>query len=602
MLQDIQGPSDLKGLDADQLKELADEIRAHLIASQARTGGHIGPNLGVVELTLALHYVFDSPNDQILWDVGHQVYVHKMLTGRLDSLKTMRQDGGSPGFPCRAEGPHDLIDSSHGGETLSLALGLAISSKLRGTRRMPIAVIGDGALPEGVAQEALNQIGDEQVRMLIVLNDNDRSIDASIGAIHNYLTRLRPGGDVPETLFSSLGIDYVGPIDGHDLDVLVPALQGLQEIDRPTILHVKTEKGRGLPYAADNAIHMHFSFPFDPETGEVVTQPNEPGIFYKPSSPFNTATLGGKICELVKGDPDLVVISPATRGALELHQVFREVPDRCFDVSMAEQHAVALAAGLAGGGMKPMVCFQSTFFQRSFDQLVHDVCANELPVLFLLARSGLAGLDHSTHHSPLDLSYLRCVPNLRILFPTDHSEFQSMLESMVEPWVAGPTALLLPYGTVEEVEPSDEERALLTEDAFAGDNRAMVLASAGRIRGALGLKRALAARGIGLGVLPVVSIKPLDEELMSRVFDRYDRVVTMEENVADGGLGGAVCEFAADHGFRPDIIRVTLGDRFVEHGTRRYLYERYRMDEPSILARMEDRWPDLAEPDSGATS
>ena len=504
MLEKINGPNDLKGLGMDQLRELADEVRTYLIDAQARTGGHVGPNLGVVELTVALHYVFDSPHDKIIWDVGHQCYVHKMLTGRLDAMTTMRQDGGSPGFPARDESPHDVLDTSHGGTSLSVALGLALANRHNGSHDLPVAVIGDGALVEGMAQEALNQIGNEKVRMLIVLNDNGRAIDANIGAIPNYLGRLRVGESVHDTMFTSLGIQYVGPIDGHDLNALVLELQALKDLDCPTVLHIKTRKGKGLPYVYESPIRLHFSFPFDKETGELILEPKEPNIFYKPKSKFNAVMIGNKIAEITKADSEVVIITPATRGALELHKCFNEVPDRCFDVGMAEQHAVTLAAGLVLGGMKPIVCFQATFFQRAFDQLAHDVCANNLPVLFILARSGLAGLDHATHHSPLDLSYLSCIPNLKILFPVDHVEFEAMLEKTVKNWIDGPTMLLFPYGTVAEVEPTDEERKLLSEDILDPKNAGIFLSTAGRIKGALALKKTLAGQGIDFAVLNVV--------------------------------------------------------------------------------------------------
>jgi len=589
-LEKIHGPKDLKSLTLNQLKDLADEVREYLIDSQARTGGHIGPNLGVVELTVALHYIFNSPYDKIIWDVGHQCYVHKMLTGRLDAMRTMRQNGGSPGFPAKDESPHDVLDSSHGGSSLSVALGIALANRQNNVNDLPIAVIGDGALIEGMAQEALNQIGNEKVRMLIVLNDNGRAIDANIGAIPNYLGQLHIGEKVDDKIFTPLGIEYVGPIDGHDLNSLITSLKKLKNISKPTILHIKTEKGKGLPYAKKSLIRLHFSFPFNKKTGELIAEPKEDNIFYKPKSKFNAVMIGDKIKEITKANKRIVIITPATRGAIELHKCFDEIPERCFDVGMAEQHAVTLAAGLLVGGMKPIVCFQSTFFQRSFDQLVHDVCANKLPVLFILARSGLAGLDHTTHHAPLDISYLSCVPNLKIFFPLDHIAFGAFLENIAKNWIDAPTILLFPYGTIDTIEPNSEERILLSENTFDKDNVGIILSTAGRIKSALTLKKMLAKQKINFAVLNVVQLKPLDNELFTKILNRYDKIVTMEENVARGGFGSAVCEFASDNGYKPDIIRVTLGDVFVEHGMRPYLYKKYSIDENSILEKIQKRW------------
>lgn len=590
LLEKIREPKDLKSLTLNQLKELTDEVREYLIDSQARTGGHIGPNLGVVELTVALHYVFNSPHDKIIWDVGHQCYVHKMLTGRLDAMRTMRQNGGSPGFPAKDESPHDVLDSSHGGTSLSVALGIALANRQNNVDDLPIAVIGDGALIEGMAQEALNQIGNEKVRMLIVLNDNGRAIDANIGAIPNYLSQLHIGEKVDGKMFTLLGIEYVGPIDGHDLNSLIISLKKLKNISRPTVLHIKTEKGKGLSYVGKSPIRLHFSFPFNKETGELIAEPKESNIFYKPKSKFNAVMISDKITEITKADKRIVIITPATRGAIELHQCFDEVPEQCFDVGMAEQHAVTLAAGFSVGGMKPIVCFQSTFFQRSFDQLVHDICANKLPVLFILARSGLAGLDHATHHAPLDISYLSCVPNLKIFFPIDYIAFGTILENIAKNWVDSPTILLFPYGTIDTIEPNSEERILLSKNIFDQDNVGIILSTAGRIKSALTLKKMFAKQKINFAVLNVVQLKPLDNALFTKILDRYDKIVIMEENVARGGFGSAVCEFASDNGYKPDIIRVNLGDVFIEHGMRPYLYKKYNIDENSILERIQKRW------------
>ena len=600
-LEKIEGPADIKNLSVDELGRLVIETREYLIKAQARTGGHVGANCGVVELTIALHHVFDSPRDRFIWDVGHQVYVHKMLTGRLASMYTMRQDGGSPGFPARGESEHDPLDVSHGGTSLSVALGIALANRLQGSPGLPIAIIGDCALGEGMAFEALNQIGYEKPRLLIVLNDNGWGITSNETAIKNYLASLDTGDGAHEAFFTSLGLNYVGPVNGHDLKALVQAMDSVKDTGGPVVLHVKTVKGYGLPYADQNVTRCHFSFPFDIETGQPIpaTEGTEENVFYKPQSPFNAQLIGKKIEEVAVNDSRVVVITPATIGAAEILGVFQKVPERAFDVGMAEQHAATLAVGLALQGMKPIVVYQSTFFQRAFDQLVHDACVNDMPMIFILARSGLAGLDHATHHATLDLSYLGCVPNLEIYFPSDHQAFNKMFEDKVQNWVKHPTVLLFPYGTLEMVEPSAEELPLLEEDPFALENVGIMLTTAGRLKTSLAIKKKLRERGVEWGVLNITQLKPLDEVLFTRILERYHRIVTMEENVSRGGFGSAVLEFAADGFYKPDVIRITMGDVYVEHGTRPYLYKSYSIDDASIISRMEARWPDLMKPFKG---
>jgi len=589
-LEKIKSPEDLKCLSLDELQKLAGEAREYLIDSISRTGGHIGPNLGVVELTIALHYVFDSPRDKIIWDVGHQCYIHKMLTGRLDDLKTMRQNRGLAGFPSRDESLHDVLDSSHGGTSLSVASGIALANRQNNINHIPIAVIGDGALVEGMAQEAINHIGNEKLRMCIVLNDNGRAIDENIGAIPNHLNKLKGVSRFCGNIFTKLGIKYIGPLNGHDLPSLVKTFKKSEHITHPTLIHIKTEKGKGLDYAKKNPVHLHFSFPFNKATGETIKESKEPGIYYKPESKFNAELIGDKITEIAKRDKKITIITPATRGAIGLHRCFNEIPDQCFDVGMAEQHAISLAAGLAVGGMKPIVCFQSTFFQRSFDQLIHEVCVNKLPVLIILARSGLAGLDHATHHAPLDISYLSCIPNLRIFFPLDHSAFGDSLDEIAKSWISRPTVLLFPYGTIDTIEPDTEEQAILGEDIFDQKNIGIMLSTAGRVKSALKVKRILKDQGMDFAILNVTQLKPLDSMLFGKILDRYDKVVTMEENVARGGFGSMVCEFASDNGYKPDIFRVSLGNIFVEHGRRPYLYRKYGSDELSIAEKIKKQW------------
>ncbi len=594
-IEKIKSPENIKALNIKELNILAKEIRNFIIKSQSRTGGHVGANTGVVELTIAIHYVFNSPRDPFFWDVGHQVYTHKILTGRANCLDSMRQDGGSPGFPCKSESEHDILDVSHGGTSLSLALGVALANRLQKIDNTPVAIIGDCAIGEGMAFEALNEIGYEKPKMLIILNDNGWGITSNDTAIREYLENLQPGKGDMDTFFSALGIKYVGPIDGHDLEILVNKLNEVKSIVGPVVLHVKTIKGYGLPYAKESPTKYHFSFPFNVETGEPITEAEgtEPNIFYKPLSPFNAVFIGKQIEKLAQENKKVVVITPATIGAGEIGGVFKNVPDRAFDVGMAEQHAMTLAIGMSLGGMKPIVVFQSTFFQRAFDQLVHDACINDIPVMIILARSGLAGLDHATHHAILDLSYLGCVPNLEIHFPADHEAFNKMLDEYVKKGVKHPTIMLFPYGTLQMVEANEKEKLLMNEDPYVKQNDGIILTTAGRLKSALAIKKSLRNQGSEWGLMNISKLKPLDEILFLKILKRYERIVTMEENVKAGGFGSAVLEFASDHSFKPNVLRITLGNLFVEHGTRPFLYKKYNVNEISVIKSMKERWPDL---------
>ena len=591
MLADIKSPKDLKRLKINELKSLCEEIRRSLIDIVSVTGGHIGPNLGALELTVALHYVFNSPNDTIAWDVGHQCYVHKMLTGRREQLKTMRLDGGMIGFPSRAESEHDIVNVSHAGTSIGTALGVAIANRLTGRNELAIAVIGDGSLSEGMALEALNHLGTEKVRMLVILNDNSMAIDPTVGAIHNHLKQFVPGGSKRDTFFSSLGLDYVGPIDGHDIEGLVITLKKLRDIKTPTMLHVKTIKARTLDYADKSPIRLHWSFPFDKETGELRQTGTDPRE--RPSGQGTSVAVGQKMLEILKADKRVVLITPATRAATDLSQCFVEVPARCIDVGLEEQHAVTLAAGLSLRGIKPVVCFQSAFLPRAFDQIIHDICENELPVLFLVARSGLAGLDSPTHHANLDLSYLSAVPNLRIIFPSRNSELLDTLEKCITN-LQEPTAILFPYGRLPKLEPQDEANfELLGPDLENPANQGIILTVANRLKSGVHLKKLLAEEEVEFAMENITELKPLNQELLSAICKRYSRIVTIEENVSRGGFGSTICTFVCDHGFRCDVLRISFPDSFIPQGTRPYLYLLFGIDDGSILSKIHQRWPDL---------
>ncbi|MCW8916113.1 MAG: 1-deoxy-D-xylulose-5-phosphate synthase [Magnetovibrio sp.] len=595
LIDQVSAEGGIQSLTREQLPALADEIRDFLIHSVCRTGGHLGVNTGIVEVTIAMHYVFDSPKDKFVWDVGHQVYVHKILTGRAHTLKTMRQDGGSPGFPAKDESEHDLMDVSHGGTSLSVASGIALANKIKGTDGYPIAIIGDSALGEGLALEALNQIGYDKPKMLMIVNDNGWGITENKTALKAHLASKTEMMSNQDGLFEAMGLKYVGPVDGHDLDALIDVLEEVKDEPGPVALHVKTEKGRGVPFPTDDITKYHFCFPLNTETGKPITEDigTEEGVFYKPLSSFNAALVGAKIKEIAESDDDIALITPATMGASETLGAFNAVPDRAFDVGMAEQHALTLGVGLSLQGMKPIISYQSTFFQRAYDQLVHDACVNNVPLLIILARSGLAGLDHATHHAVLDLSYLSCVPNLEIYFPPDHKSFNALLEDKARNWVSGPTILMNPYGTLEMIEPSDEELQSMVDNLYNADNVGVILTTAGFLKSALKVQAKLQEAGAKWAVLNVTKIAPLDQDLFAKLFGQYDRFVTMEENVSRGGMGSSVLEIANDMGKPIEALRITLGDKFVDHGTRPYLHAQCDIGADNVVAKVKAKWPDL---------
>ena len=431
--------------------------------------------------------------------------------------------------------------------------------------------------------------------MLVILNDNSMAIEPTVGAIHNYLEHLALGESKRDTFFSSLGLDYVGPIDGHDIDGLVITLKKLRDIETPTVLHLKTIKARGLSYADESPIRLHWSFPFDKETGELRQTGMDPRE--RPSTQGTSVAVGEKMLEILKSDERVVLITPATRAATDLSQCFLEVPSRCIDVGLEEQHAVTLAAGLSLRGIKPVVCFQSAFLQRAFDQVVHDVCENKLPVLLLVARSGLAGLDSPTHHANIDLSYLSAIPNLRIIFPSRNSELLDTLENCIAN-LQEPTAILFPYGRLPELEPQDEvDFNLLGPDIENQANRGIILTVANRLKSGVQLKKLLAEKGIEFAIENITELKPLNQILLSAICKRYSRIVTIEENVSRGGFGSAICAFVCDYGFRCDVLRIAFPDSFIPQGTRSYLYQLFGIDDESILSKIYQRWPDFFQKD-----
>jgi 1-deoxy-D-xylulose-5-phosphate synthase len=597
LLEQIQSPEDLKGLSVDQLPTLAQEIRDFLIESLSKTGGHLASNLGVVELTLALHYLFDSPKDKILWDVGHQAYVHKMLTGRRELFPTLRQYKGLCGFPKMRESEHDVWETGHSSTSLSGAMGMAVARDLLDQDNQVIAVIGDGALTGGMALEALNHIGEQQKNLMVVLNDNEMSISPNVGALHNYLGRLRTHHDyhklkdevehllekipvagvsvkkslerlkdslkyllVEGVLFEKFGLTYLGPVDGHKMDDLLESLRQAKETEGPVMVHVVTRKGQGYQPAENDSVNYH----------GVGTYKIESGAFQKKGggAPAYPAVFGETMIELAKKDPRLVAITPAMLSGSKLEKFAEEFPDRCFDVGIAEQHATTFAAGLATQGIKPVLAIYSTFLQRGYDQLVHDVCRQKLNVVLAIDRAGFVGEDGETHQGIYDIGFMRNQPNLVIMMAKDENEFRHMLYTATQ-YEDGPVALRFSKGSAVGV-PLDEELKELpigkAEQVRAGDDLAIV-AFGTMVQTSLQAAEIIAKQGIEARVINARFAKPLDEELLKSLAEEGLRIVTVEEGALAGGFGSAVMEFFEQQGLLVPVKRIGIPDVYVEHGS-----------------------------------
>jgi 1-deoxy-D-xylulose-5-phosphate synthase len=585
LLEAIGDPADLRKLDRKLLPRLAAELRQFLLASVARTGGHLSSNLGTVELTIALHYVFDTPHDRLVWDVGHQTYAHKILTGRRAGMGALRMRGGIAGFPRREESAYDTFGTAHSSTSISAALGMAVAARHAGEERRVVAVIGDGAMTAGMAFEALNNAGATDANLLVVLNDNDMSISENVGALNNYLARLMSGrfysaarkaGErmlrgmppvldfarraeehvkgmvTPGTLFEEFGFNYIGPIDGHDLDVLVPTLANLRALTGPQFLHVVTRKGKGYRPAEEDPILYHGVGKFDPAQG---LQP-------KPASrPAYTQIFGDWLCDMAALDERLIAITPAMREGSGLVRFSQACPERYFDVGIAEQHAVTFAAGLACEGLKPVVAIYSTFLQRAYDQLIHDVAIQNLPVVFAIDRGGLVGADGPTHHGAFDLSYLRCIPNLVVMTPSDEDECRQMLYTAFR--LGRPAAVRYPRGAGPGVTPRAHMQALpLGKGVVRREGSGIaILAFGAMLQPALEAGEALSAT-----VADMRFVKPLDEALIERLAASHRHLVTVEENVVMGGAGSAVSEHLDRRGVAHALLQLGLPDAFVEHG------------------------------------
>ena len=621
LLDKIHSPGDLRQLPRAQLQPLADELRTFLLESVAATGGHLSSNLGTVELTVALHYVFNTPQDRIVWDVGHQTYAHKILTGRRERMQTLRQLGGLSGFPRRDESEYDAFGVGHSSTSISAALGMAVAARQQGRDNHSIAVIGDGAMTAGMAFEALNNAGMEQdLRLLVILNDNDMSISPPVGALNRYLAHLMSGqfyakardmgksvlrgvppllefarrleeqakGMVlPATLFEKFGFNYIGPIDGHDLHALIPTLENLRNLKGPQFLHIVTRKGKGYKPAEADPVAYHGPGRFDPAVGLL------PSV--TPPKPTFTQVFGQWLCDMAERDIRLVGITPAMRegsGMVEFHQRF---PGRYFDVGIAEQHAVTFAAGLACEGLKPVVAIYSTFLQRAYDQQIHDVALQNLPVVFALDRAGLVGADGATHAGNYDIAFTRCIPNMAVACPADEAECRLLLSTAFAQ--NGPVTVRYPRGAGVGIQPGT---GLETLPFGKGEIRRR----SGQGRSSEDFRPKLALLAFGCLLYPALEAaetldatvmnmrwaKPLDEALLLEIAQGHDALVTLEDGCIMGGAGSAVLECLQAHGITLPVLQLGLPDAFIEQGEQAKLYQLQGLDANGILASVRQRF------------
>ncbi|MGB9495832.1 MAG: 1-deoxy-D-xylulose-5-phosphate synthase [Azonexus sp.] len=603
LLETINCPADLRRLERKQLPQLATELRAFLIDSVAQTGGHLSSNLGTVELSIALHAVFNTPEDRLVWDVGHQCYAHKILTGRRDGMSRLRMHGGISGFPKRSESPYDTFGVGHSSTSISAALGMALAAKQKGEARKAIAIIGDGAMSAGMAFEAMNNAGVADADMLVILNDNEMSISPPVGALNNILTRLMSGKTfnaaregarhmlelappllelarraeehvkgmiAPGTLFEEFGFHYFGPIDGHDLDVLIPTLENLKKLKGPKFLHVITKKGQGYKLAEADPILYHGVAKFAP--GEGIKSTKGPGkLTY-------TQVFGDWLCDMAKADSRLVGITPAMREGSGLVRFAKEHPDRYYDVGIAEQHAVTFAAGLACEGLKPVVAIYSTFLQRAYDQLIHDVALQNLPVVFAVDRGGLVGADGPTHHGTFDLSFVTCIPNMVVMTPADEAECRSMLSTAYA--LDGPSMVRYPRGGGTGSVPATSLDTLpLGKGEIRRHSKGIALLAFGSL-----LTPALAAGDeLDATVVNMRFVKPIDAELIVELAGNHSLLVSIEESAVIGGAGSEIERVLGERGIKVPLLRLGLPDRFIDHGEQGQLLAELGLDSDGIV-------------------
>ncbi len=611
LLSAIATPADLRDSNAAQLPAIAAELRNYLINTVSQMGGHFAAGLGTVELTVALHYVFETPHDRLVWDVGHQAYPHKVLTGRRKQLKTIKHKDGLAPFPNRSESEYDTFGVGHSSTSISAALGMAVAAARRGEQRRVVAIIGDGALSAGMAFEALNHAGSTDVNLLVILNDNDMSISENVGAFSNYFARLlsgkvyanlREGGKkvlrrmpsvwelarrseehmkgmvLPGTIFEELGFNYIGPIDGHDLGALVATLKNVRDLKGPQFLHVVTRKGKGYAPAEADPIKWHGPGPFDPTSGVIFKE--------KAAGPTYSQVFGQWLCDMARLDPRVAGITPAMREGSGLVEFSKQFPERYFDVAIAEQHAVTFAAGMACEGMRPVVAIYSTFLQRAYDQLIHDVALQSLPVAFAVDRAGLVGGDGATHQGSYDLSYLRCIPNLVIMAPAEENECRQMLYTSIQ--LEQPAIVRYPRGTGPGVALESEMQALPVGKAQLrreGRSGLAIIGVGAMVPFCEGIAERLDATLVNLRF-----VKPLDESLLLQLAASHRAIVTVEENTVIGGAGSAILEVLAAHGHMRAHLILGIPDQFIEHGSREDCLAMAGLDLASIEAAITRFW------------
>lgn len=616
----INSPLDLKKLTLAEMNELAGEIRQQLIESVSRSGGHLAANLGVVELSIALHYVYDTPHDKIIWDVGHQSYVHKILTGRGDRMSTLRQYGGISGFPKSEESPYDAFNTGHSSTSISAALGMALARDVQDQHYSVIAVTGDGALTGGMTYEALNHAGNAGLDLTVILNDNEMSISKNVGAMSSYLNRLRtdpsyartkdeiegvlsriPGIGpniaraagrfkdtvkylmVPGIWFEELGFTYIGPVNGHNLEELITVLGNVRKMKGPVLVHVITQKGRGYQPALNDPDLFHGIGPFDINTGKTDRR----------LLPTYTEIFGQFMVDKGREDDRVAAITAAMASGTGLKNFALKFPQRFFDVGICEQHAVTMAAGMAKAGLKPVVCIYSTFLQRAYDQILHDVALQNLPVIFAIDRAGLVGEDGPTHHGVFDLAYLRSIPNFTIMAPADENEFLDMLNTAFT--INGPTALRYPRGIGAGVEIEPQRRILeIGKAQTLREGKDLGIVAIGRsVEMARDLTTILSKYGIEATLLNARFVKPLDADAITALARKVSRLVTIEDNCLQGGFGSAVVELLADYNINADVLRLGIPDEFIEQGKAEILFQYLNLDPESMVETIIDHWPDL---------
>lgn len=611
MLEKINGPEDINNLSINELKQLADEIRQVIIETVSKNGGHLASNLGVVELAIAVHYVFNSPHDRIIWDVGHQSYPHKLLTGRYKVFHTLRRLGGISGFPRIEESPHDAFGTGHSSTSISAALGMAEAKDIKGEKRKVVAITGDGALTAGMAFEALNHAGHLKKDLLVILNDNEMSISKNVGALAEYLNRILTGNlyrrfknetkqilkNIPKKLsepvarlaekaeetlkgiflppgllFEELGFEYLGPIDGHNIELLISTLNKLKDIKGPVLLHVITKKGKGYKYSEEDPCIFHGVGPFSVNTGSPV----------KSTQKTYSELFGEFLTELASRDKRIVAITAAMKDGTGLNYFYERYPDRLYDVGIAEQHAVTFAAGLAREGIRPYVAIYSTFLQRAFDQIIHDVCIQKLPVTFCIDRAGIVGEDGATHQGQFDLSYLRLIPNMVIMAPKDGSELRAMLELSLK--IEGPSAIRYPRGKAIIIDSGMTLFNLGQAEILLEGRDLAIIAIGNMVAPSLEAAEELKKMDIEVTVINARFVKPLDEDLIYSIARRIKRIITVEDNSIQGGFGSAVMEFLHRAGLHDVVVKsIGIPDLFVEHGSQQELRQRFGLHSSGII-------------------